>query len=69
LGDATGWSLWLAAVTHTDRLLWLLSRWCCRLLLCCLLLLPTARPDYMTTFVDKLIDWDNVAKRFAAATS
>lgn len=27
------------------------------------------RPDYMTTFVDKLIDWDNVAKRFAAATS
>jgi superoxide dismutase len=27
------------------------------------------RPDYMTTFVDKLIDWDNVAKRFAAATN
>lgn len=27
------------------------------------------RPDYMTTFVDKLIDWDNVAKRFAAASS
>jgi Fe-Mn family superoxide dismutase len=27
------------------------------------------RPDYMTTFVDKLIDWDTVAKRFAAATA
>eukprot|EP00879_Flechtneria_rotunda_P008577 GHRR01008987.1.p1 GENE.GHRR01008987.1~~GHRR01008987.1.p1 ORF type:complete len:204 (+),score=75.31 GHRR01008987.1:145-756(+) len=26
------------------------------------------RPDYMTTFVDKLIDWENVAKRYAAAT-
>ena len=30
---------------------------------------PLCRPDYMTTFVDKLIDWDNVAKRFEAATS
>jgi hypothetical protein len=27
------------------------------------------RPDYMTTFVDKLINWDVVAKRFEAATS
>lgn len=27
------------------------------------------RPDYMTTFVDKLINWDEVAKRFAAATA
>jgi len=26
------------------------------------------RPDYMTTFVDKLIDWDSVAARFEAAT-
>jgi superoxide dismutase len=33
----------------------------CGLLLC--------RPDYMTTFCDKLINWDNVAKRFEAATS
>nr|ASM47930.1 iron superoxide dismutase [Pseudochlorella pringsheimii] len=27
------------------------------------------RPDYMTTFTDKLIDWDNVAKRYEAATA
>lgn len=27
------------------------------------------RPDYMTTFVDSLINWDEVAKRFAAATA
>jgi len=27
------------------------------------------RPDYMTTFVDKLIDWESVGKRFTAATS
>jgi len=27
------------------------------------------RPDYMTTFVDKLIDWESVGKRFAAATN
>lgn len=27
------------------------------------------RPDYMTTFVEKLIDWDNVAKRYEAATA
>ncbi len=26
------------------------------------------RPDYMTTFVDKLINWGEVAKRFEAAT-
>jgi len=26
------------------------------------------RPDYMTTFVDKLINWDAVAARFEAAT-
>lgn len=32
------------------------------------LLVVVRRPDYMTTFVDKLIDWDNVAKRFEAAT-
>jgi superoxide dismutase len=39
-----------------------------------LLLLPAAaaagcRPDYMTTFVDKLINWDAVAKRYEAATA
>jgi Fe-Mn family superoxide dismutase len=28
-----------------------------------------ARPAYLTTFVDKLIDWDSVGKRFAAATA
>eukprot|EP00775_Hariotina_reticulata_P013216 gene13216-13347_t len=27
------------------------------------------RPDYMTTFVDKLIDWEAVAKRYATATA
>jgi Fe-Mn family superoxide dismutase len=27
------------------------------------------RPDYMTTFVDKLINWDAVAKRYEAATA
>lgn len=27
------------------------------------------RPDYMTTFVEHLINWDNVAKRFEAATA
>jgi len=27
------------------------------------------RPDYMTTFLDKLVDWDAVAARYAAATS
>lgn len=27
------------------------------------------RPDYLTTFVDKLISWDAVAKRFEAATA
>jgi Fe-Mn family superoxide dismutase len=27
------------------------------------------RPDYMTTFVDSLIDWDNVGKRYEAATA
>ena len=27
------------------------------------------RPDYMTTFVDKLIDWGSVAARFEAATA
>lgn len=27
------------------------------------------RPDYMTTFVDKLINWDEVAKRYQAASS
>jgi hypothetical protein len=32
------------------------------------LLVPT-RPDYMTTFVDKLINWDAVAKRYEAATA
>jgi superoxide dismutase len=26
-------------------------------------------PDYMTTFCDKLINWDAVAQRFAAATA
>lgn len=25
------------------------------------------RPDYITTFVEELIDWDKVAERFAAA--
>lgn len=40
-------------------------------LLSCARLSPScaARPDYMTTFVDKLIDWAAVAKRFEAATS
>ncbi|WIA28004.1 hypothetical protein OEZ86_010592 [Tetradesmus obliquus] len=27
------------------------------------------RPDYMNTFVEKLIDWEAVAKRFEAATA
>jgi Fe-Mn family superoxide dismutase len=27
------------------------------------------RPDYMTTFVDKLVNWDAVAARYAAATA
>eukprot|EP00878_Enallax_costatus_P000589 GHUV01000687.1.p1 GENE.GHUV01000687.1~~GHUV01000687.1.p1 ORF type:complete len:232 (+),score=89.62 GHUV01000687.1:123-818(+) len=27
------------------------------------------RPDYMTTFVDKLINWEEVAKRYQAATA
>jgi len=27
------------------------------------------RPDYLTTFVDKLVDWEAVGKRFAAATA
>ncbi|KAF6252922.1 iron-superoxide dismutase [Scenedesmus sp. NREL 46B-D3] len=27
------------------------------------------RPDYMNTFVEKLIDWDSVGKRFEAATA
>lgn len=25
------------------------------------------RPDYIATFVDKLINWDKVAERYAAA--
>lgn len=25
------------------------------------------RPDYISTFVDKLINWDKVAERFAEA--
>lgn len=29
----------------------------------------SCRPDYMTTFVDKLINWDAVAKRYEAATA
>ena len=27
------------------------------------------RPDYMTTFVDKLVNWEEVAKRYTAATA
>ncbi len=26
------------------------------------------RPDYLTTFIEKLINWDKVAERYAAAT-
>jgi hypothetical protein len=37
----------------------LLPPCCC----CCV------RPDYMNTFVEKLIDWDSVGKRFEAATA
>lgn len=28
-----------------------------------------ARPKYMENFIDNLIDWDTVAKRYAAATA
>jgi hypothetical protein len=40
---------------------------------CCLhlplmLLLCCCRPDFMTNFVDNLVDWAAVAKRFEAAT-
>lgn len=27
------------------------------------------RPDYLTTFVDKLINWDTVSARYTAATA
>lgn len=39
------------------------------LMLLMLLLLLSHRPDYMTTFCDKLINWDAVAKRYEAATA
>jgi hypothetical protein len=46
-----------AAVQHNALMLRLLLLLCA----CC-------RPDYMNTFVEKLIDWDSVGKRFEAAT-
>jgi hypothetical protein len=39
------------------------------MLLLLLLLRGCCRPDYMNTFVEKLIDWDSVGKRFEAATA
>lgn len=43
--------------------------WCVAIADLLLCVLVVCRPDYMTTFVDKLINWEEVAKRYQAASS
>ena len=53
-------------LTMCCAVLWCAVLWCAVLVYRVVL---SCRPDYMTTFCDKLINWDAVAKRYEAATA